>query len=76
MSQSQNLQPEEEFVFGAFQSRQLNLATQVPIRSIEVRTGLRLGKLSAVDPLRGDVEGLAEFESGSPLQTMEQIRFL
>jgi len=76
MSQLQNLQPEEEFVFGALRSRQLNVVAQVPIRSIEARSGLRFGNLSAFDPLTGDGEGTAEFSSWSPLQTFEQIRFL
>ena len=34
-AQKKSLLPEEEFVFGAFQSPQLNIATQVPIASIE-----------------------------------------
>ena len=36
----------EEFVFGAFTSPQLGIATQVPIRSIEERAGIRFGRLA------------------------------
>ena len=46
MSQEQSLQPEEEFVFGPFRSAQLNVATQVSIRSIEARSGLSFGNLA------------------------------
>jgi endonuclease G len=35
MNQQKTLRPEEEFVFGAFTSPQLHIATQVSIRSIE-----------------------------------------
>lgn len=75
MSQQQSLQPEDEFVFGAFQSPQLNVATQVPIASIERRSGLRFGGLAAVDPLADEDESVAGGEV-LPLQSLEQIRFL
>ena len=58
MNQEQSLQPEEEFVFGAFTSPQLGTATQVSIRSIEARSGIDFGSLASVDPLAGSDEGL------------------
>ena len=75
MSQDQSL-PEEEFVFGAFRSPQLNVATQVPIRSIETRSGISFAKLASVDPLAGGDEGLEQGGTRRPLQSLEQIRFL
>jgi endonuclease G, mitochondrial len=75
MSQAKSLQPEEEFVFGAFQSPQLNVATQVSIRSIEARSGLRFGNLGDIDPFRSDEEGVDGGGPRSPLQSLEQIRF-
>jgi endonuclease G len=76
MSQTQSLQPEEEFVFGAFQSPQLNVAAQVSIRSIETRSGLRFGNLGDVDPLADDEEGVVGSGPRSPLLALEQIRFI
>jgi endonuclease G len=75
MSQQKSLPPEEEFVFGAFQSPQLNIATQVAIASIERRSGLRFGNLAALDPLAGGDEAVG---GGQPvtLQSIEQIRFV
>jgi endonuclease G len=75
MSQKKTLQPEEEFVFGAFTSQQLNLATQVPIRTIEARSGLSFGRLASLDPLAGSEEGI---DGGlrTPLQALEQIVFV
>lgn len=75
MSQKKSLLPEEEFVFGAFQSPQLNIATQVSIASIERRSGLRFGNLAAIDPLAGEDEAV---DGGQPsaLQTVEEIRFV
>jgi endonuclease G len=75
MNQEQSLQPEEEFVFGAFTSPQLRVATQVPIRSIETRSGISFGKLASVDPLAGSDEGFGD-GSGMPLGALEQIRFI
>lgn len=75
MSQQQSLQPEEEFVFGAFQSQQLNVATQVSIASIERRSGLRFGGLAALDPLANEDESVGGGEA-LPLQLLEQIRFV
>lgn len=75
MSQHQSLQPEEEFVFGAFQSQQLNVATQVSIASIERRSGLRFGGLAALDPLANEDESVGGGEA-LPLQLLEQIRFV
>jgi endonuclease G len=75
MNQEQSLQPEEEFVFGAFTSPQLHVATQVPIRSIEARSGVSFGKLASVDPLAGTEEGLGDGASRPPLLSLEQIVF-
>lgn len=74
MTQKQSL-PEEEFVFGAFTSPQLHVATQVSIRSIENKSGLTFGRLAAVDPLGGDEEGFADDRARPPLAALEQIRF-
>lgn len=74
MNQEQSFQPVEEFVFGGFTSPQLNIATQVPIRSIEAKSGLAFGKLASVDPLAGIHEGLGDAD-GLPLISLEQIRF-
>jgi len=73
MNQESTLQPEEEFVFGAFTSPQLQIATQVSIRSIEARSGLSFGRLSGFDPLGGEEEGVA---APAPLMTLEHIRFV
>jgi endonuclease G len=75
MSQKKSLLPEEEFVFGAFQSQQLNIATQVSIASIERRAGLGFGDLAAVDPLAGDDEAVGGGAALS-LQALEEIRFV
>jgi endonuclease G len=74
MNQEQNLKPAEEFVFGAFTSPQLNVAAQVPIRSIERRSGLSFGRLASVDPLSTQ-EGLGD-AAQRPLVSLEQIRFV
>ena len=47
MSQEQSLQP-EEFVYGVFTSPQLGTATQVPIRSIEAKSGIHSSASSRV----------------------------
>ena len=75
MSQQQNLPPEEEFVFGQFVSTQLNVATQVPIRSIEARAGVNFGQLAVVDPLASTEEAVDEGEARKPLLSFDQIRF-
>lgn len=64
MSQKNFLQ-EEEFVFGQHET------TQLPIRTIEARSGLSFGRLADVDPLR-DVEEARV----APLTRFEQIRFV
>ena len=74
MNQKHSLQPEEEFVFGAFTSPQLGTATQVAIRTIEARSGLDFGKLAALDPLSGDEESVSG--GARPLLALEQIRFV
>lgn len=72
MSQESTL-PEEEFVFGAFTSPQLHVATQLPIRTIESRSGVSFGKLAGFDPLAGGEESVA---APGPLMALEQIRFV
>jgi endonuclease G len=75
MDQQAQLQDEEqEFVFGAFMSPQLKVATQVPIRSIEARSGLHFGRLASLDPLAGQEEGLSAGDR-VPLMSFEQIKF-
>jgi endonuclease G len=76
MTQETTLQPEEEFVFGAFTSPQLKVATQVSIRSIEARSGLTFGKLAGADPLAGSEEGLGGDGPRAPLQSLEEIVFV
>jgi endonuclease G len=75
MTQETTLQP-EEFVFGAFTSPQLKVATQVSIRSIEARSGISFGKLASVDPLAGTEEAIANDGPRAPLQSLEQIVFV
>ncbi len=75
MSQENTLRPAEEFVFGAFTSPQLGIATQLPIRSIEARSGISFGKLAAIDPLAGVEESLTGIAPMS-LLSLEQIRFV
>jgi endonuclease G len=75
MTQKQSME-EEEFVFGAFTSKQLNVATQVSIRSIETKSGISFGRLASIDPLVGDEEGFADDRARLPLDTLEQIRFV
>jgi endonuclease G len=76
MNQETTLQPEEEFVFGAFTSPQLQVATQVSIRAIEARSGISFGSLASADPLAGSDEGLGDDQPRAPLQALEQIRFV
>jgi endonuclease G len=76
MNQETTLQPEEEFVFGAFTSPQLQVATQVSIRSIEARSGISFGSLASADPLAGSNEGVGDDQPRAPLQALEQIRFV
>jgi endonuclease G len=75
MSQEQSLRP-EEFVFGVFTSPQLGTATQVPIRSIEAKSGIHFGKLASVDPLASDEEGVSDAGPRTPLLALEQIQFV
>lgn len=75
MSQVNQLQPEEEFVFGPFRSPQLGTATQVSIGSIEQKAGLSFGGLTDVDPLATDYEAV-NGGAPAPLLTLEQIRFV
>jgi len=71
MSQEQNLEP-PEFVFGDFVSPHLNISTQVPISSIDSRSGISFGRLAEVDHL--SCEGVGE--PTGPLLFPEQIRFI
>jgi endonuclease G len=75
MDQSGSLQPEEEFVFGAFDSRQLGVATQVTIKSIERRSGLTFGPLVDLDPLVNEDEAVEMEGPRAALSRLEQIRF-
>ncbi|MGB7832831.1 MAG: DNA/RNA non-specific endonuclease [Xanthobacteraceae bacterium] len=75
MNQENTLQPEEEFVFGSFTSPQLGIATQVPIRLIEERSGIKFGNLASVDPLANDQESMGG-GFRSPLLALEQVMFL
>ena len=75
MSQEQSLQPEEEFVFGAFKSPQLGTATQVSIRSIEKRSGLSFNGLADADPFESEQESIAPKRPSSPLGILEKIQF-
>ncbi len=63
MSQSSFLR-EEEFVFGQHET------SQIPVATIEARSGLKFPELSAVDPLRHGEEALA-----LPLTDYSQIKF-
>lgn len=58
MSQAASL-PDQEFVFGPFWSPHLNVATQVPLRVIEARSGLHFGNLAQADPLDRIEEGVS-----------------
>jgi endonuclease G len=75
MSQVNQLPPEEEFVFGSFQSPQLGTATQVSIASIERKTGLSFGGLVDLDPLAADFESV-DGGFAAPLLALDQIRFV
>ena len=76
MNQENNLQPEEEFVFGQFTSPQLGITTQLPISDIARRTGISFGNLAAVDPLATADEGVDESGQRAALAALEQIRFV
>jgi endonuclease G, mitochondrial len=76
MNQEQSLQPEEEFVFGAFTSPQLGVAAQVSIRSIEAKSGISFGNLAEADPLAVGEEGIESLAAPrTPILGLEQIRF-
>lgn len=75
MDQSESLPAEEEFVFGPLTSSHLNVAVQVPIRSIQARSGLGFGRLADVDPLAEAEEAIGA-EARVPLASLEQIRFV
>lgn len=74
MDQHQSLEPADEFVFGQFVSRHTSLATQVPIKAIELRSGIDFGALANVDPLAREHE---ESVGGpAPLTSSDDIRFV
>jgi endonuclease G len=73
MSQERTIAPQEEYVFGAFTSPQLQVAAQVPIAAIEARAGVSFGQLASLDPLAS--EEAAFGEGGVLLQALEQIKF-
>lgn len=75
MSQEKSLPTMEERVFAGFFSPQLQVATQVSIRSIELRAGLSFGPLASRDPLGGKEESTGA-AIGVPLLALEQIRFV
>jgi endonuclease G len=54
----------EEFVFGQFNTY------QVSIKAIERKTGLKFGKLSSVDPIKGEEAAFAA------LASVEDVRFI
>jgi endonuclease G len=66
--------PAEEHVFGQFVSPQLGIATQVPIRSIELRSGIQLGRLVSADPLSNTNESVGG-GTRIRLSALEDIRF-
>lgn len=76
MNQEKSFLPAEEFVFGGFTSPQLNVATQVPIRSIEARSGITFHGLAGLDPLAGTHESLGGADTPPPLASLDQIRFV
>lgn len=76
MNQEGQLPPEEEFVFGEFLSPQLSITTQVPVRTIEARAGLRFDRLASVDPLAGKDEAVGGGDDAVALAALEEIRFL
>jgi endonuclease G, mitochondrial len=75
MTQRENL-ADEEFVFGPFRSPHQNVATQVPIRFIEAKSGLSFGALAALDPLAGEEEGFLAGGARQILERLEQIKFV
>lgn len=76
MDQTASLQPEAEFVFGAFRSQHLDIAAQVPVARIAKRAGLDLGPLPGADPLANRNEARTGGERRAvALTTLEQIRF-
>ena len=76
MDQSSVLPPHDEFVFGAFDSPHLGVATQVSIASIEQRSGISFRDLSSFDALAGQEESVTAGRGVSALTMLEQIRFL
>jgi endonuclease G len=76
MSQEKTLQPEEEYIFGPFASPLPQMATQVSIRSIATKSGIRFGHLESVDPLGDGAESIGGDGVHIPLHALEEIQFL
>ena len=74
MDQSATLQPQEEFVFGDFQSFHTNVSAQVSIRSIEKKSGLSFNGLADRDPLSSQ-EGFGGLTQSIKLLTSRQIQY-
>ncbi|MGR9079515.1 DNA/RNA non-specific endonuclease (plasmid) [Rhizobium leguminosarum] len=75
MDQRKNIPSEDEFVFGGFTSPQLGTAIQVPIASIQARSGLDFANLAQIDPLSTREKATPVGQQGF-LLALEQIRFL
>jgi endonuclease G len=75
MDQRGSLLPEEEFVFGQFISPQLDIATQVSLRSIAEHSGIWFGDLPNYDPLAAASESRSGGVGKAPLLSLDQIRF-
>jgi len=66
---------DDEFVYGAFHSPHLGQVVQVPIKAIELRSGVSFGELSQVDPLDDDREAVI-LKRPVALSAMNEIRFV
>ncbi len=67
MSQAQTLPSDREFVFGAYTSPQINMATQVSINSIERKSGVSFNNLASYDAFSRRSMELPENEVGRRL---------
>lgn len=76
MNQEQSLLPEEEYVFGRFDSPQLGTCVQVPIHKIALRSGISFGSLAQVDPLNAGEESRGGEDAARPLLALDEIRFV
>ncbi|CUX71644.1 hypothetical protein CFBP5877_28115 (plasmid) [Agrobacterium tumefaciens] len=73
MGQEAALRPEEEFVFGSFNSSHVNGVVQTRIASIEAKSHISFSKLAALDPLAGDDE--ARLPAERRINDLSDIRF-